>query len=268
MNIVRLRAIARSAVFTAIPLLLACATALALAGCVQLSPEDVPDWALPEGVSGEPTTTPPPESSGDGSSAYPLPRGHHGIEVLMLGRSVMQGWFSHWDWNGRDPVLRDGYALYYAEVEGPPGIARSAGSWIEQVPDGTIVVFKLCFVDFEADSSGDVEAKLAENAGYAEEIVAATRGRDITLVLDTALPRVVGETTPALAELHRRYNERLTALATANEGVYVLDLYGALESDGALPRGLAVSPDDSHLNDVAYQVLDEELFGLLDGIAK
>ncbi len=215
---------------------------------------------------------PAPADSGSGEAPQPdpsvYPHAGDGSEVLMLGRSVMRGWFDHWGYSGSGPVTVEGYALYYGEIAGPPDIATSAIEKISQVPDGTTVFFKLCFVDFEAYSADDVEARLAENAGYAEQVVAATRGRDITLILGNALPRVAGETTPELAELHEGYNRRLDELAQAEENVHVFDLYGNLATNGVLPKGLAVSPDDSHLNDVAYSVLDEAFFTQLDEIAK
>lgn len=233
-------------------------------GCVRVPVDKVPEWARPKNVVTETTTTASP--SGESTSGIALPTGHHGIEVLMLGRSVTRGWFDHWGYNGRDPVLRDGYALYYAELAPPPDIATSAAGYIAQVPAGTIVFFKLCYVDFEASSAAQVKAKLAENVGYVEKVIAAARAQGVTLVIGNALPRVAGETTRELVDLHEQYNKRLDELAAANKGVYVFDLYGTLATDAVLPRGLAVSPDDSHLNDVAYQVLDEAFFKRLDEI--
>ncbi len=60
-----------------------------------------------------------------------MPHGsHHGTEVLMMGRSVMGGWFEHWGYDWNEPVTRDGYLLYYREVATPPDIGTDAASAI------------------------------------------------------------------------------------------------------------------------------------------
>jgi len=47
----------------------------------------------------------------------------------------------------------------------------------------------------------------------------------------------------------------------------VLDLNTALtDAEGALERGYAVSPGDSHLNDAAYDALDTALLNTLDDL--
>ncbi len=178
----------------------------------------------------------------------------------------MRGWFDHWGYDGSTPVTRDGYTFTYAELESPPEIARSAVRAIADAPDGTVVFFKLCFVDFEAYSQTDVDARLAENIGYAEDVVAAVRDRDIVLILGNALPRVSAETTPEIRDLHERYNRRLEELAKADENVAVFDLYGPLSSGGALRAKFAASPGDSHLNEAAYTLLDTSFFAELDRI--
>ena len=188
-------------------------------------------------------------------------------DVLMLGRSVMQGWFDHWGRDGDSPVSRDGYTLRYGEIASPPDIARSAEDRIANTPDGTIVFFKLCFVDFESYSSADTEARLAEDLGYVSQVVDAAHDRGCVLVLGTALPRVRAETNPDLTELHERYNAELEAIAADRPDVRVFDLYGTLAApDGSLDADFAASPEDSHLNDRAYDALDAEFFALLDGI--
>ncbi|MDP2183023.1 MAG: SGNH/GDSL hydrolase family protein [Actinomycetota bacterium] len=250
--------------------LTAVTVALALtSGCVELTSDNVPDWAKPTEVTQQEQ---PAEETPEQTSPWKLPgerSGHHNKQVLMLGRSVMRGWFDYWEWDGEDPVLDRDYAFYYAELASPPDIGKSAAGYIAQVPDGTVVFFKLCFVDFEANSSADVSARLKENVGYARQVVKATKGRDITLVLGNALPRVTGETTRELVDLHKKYNAELDKLAEGNKNVHVFDLYGTLVSQGgALPKGLAVSPEDSHLNGVGYAVLDEEFFPFLGKLTK
>lgn len=238
-------------------------------GCIEINSENVPDWAKPTEVTKQEQ---PAEEAPEQESPWALPKeesGHHNTQVLMLGRSVMRSWFDYWEWDGAEPVVEEGYSLYYAELASPPDIGKSAADYIAQVPDGTVVFFKLCFVDFEAHSSADVNARLEENVGYAKQVVKATKGRDITLILGNALPRVTGETTRDLVTLHKKYNAELSKLTKDNKNVHVFDLYGTLVSQGgALPKGLAVSPDDSHLNHVAYGVLDEEFFPFLDSVTK
>ncbi|MDZ4063317.1 MAG: hypothetical protein U1E22_01505, partial [Coriobacteriia bacterium] len=207
--------------------LVAATVALAFtSGCVQLTSENVPDWAKPTEVIQQEQ---PAKETPEQTSPWELPgeqSGHHNTQVLMLGRSVMRGWFDYWKWDGGDPVLDRSYAFYYAELASPPDIGKSAADYISQIPDGTVVFFKLCFVDFEAHSSADVKARLGENAGYARQVVKATKGRDITLVLGNALPRVTGETTRELVDLHKKYNAELAKLAKENKHVHVFDLYG------------------------------------------
>jgi hypothetical protein len=189
----------------------------------------------------------------------------HGTEVILLGRSVMYGLFDHWGWDGDNPVLDEGYAFYYGELDSPPAIADSAAQYIENAPDGTVVFFKLCFVDFWARSPGDVDANLQENLSYARQVTDAAVEAGIPLVLMTALPETAANTNAALVDLHERYNSGIRDLAADSEDVHVFDIYGVLaDQTGALSRGLAVTPTDAHLTNVAYIEIDEELTGFLD----
>jgi hypothetical protein len=182
----------------------------------------------------------------------------------MMGRSVMRGWFDHWGWDGQTPVIRDGHEFSYVELASPPDIATSAEERIGSAPEGSIIVFKLCFVDFEADSASGEHSKLTENLGYAERVVTAARERGHPVILGNALPRVAGETNADLVELHRSYNAALDALAANDSGVSVLDMYGVLTGDeGELSARYAVSAGDSHLSEAAYDALDTALFELL-----
>ncbi len=240
-------------------------TISAFTGCMWAPLEHIPEWLRP--TEFEHRTVEEPASDVEDQSGYAFPEGdQHGIEVLMLGRSVMRSWFDHWRWDGRGPYSHSGYFFYYAEVDTPPAIAESAAGYIARAPDGTVVVFKLCFADFEAHSASDVESKLAENLGYVRQVVDAAEVRGIKLILGNALPRVAAETTAELVDLHERYNDELDAIAAAKADVYVLDLYGPLVSahGSVLARGLAISPSDSHLNGLAYQELDVELRATLE----
>ncbi len=235
-------------------------------GCAWVPVERVPEWLRPTEV--ERRTVEEPVSDVEDIS-YAFPDGtHHGVEVLMLGRSVMRGWFDYWGWDGRGPHVHFGFAFYYAELESPPAIGDSAVRHIEHVPDGTLVVFKLCFADFEAHSASDVDTTLAENLGYVRNVVEAASKRDIKLILGNALPRVAAETTAELVELHERYNREIDEIAAAHRDVYALDLHGPLVSahGSVLARGLAVSASDSHLNHLAYRELDEELRTTLERV--
>lgn len=239
------------------------ALAVAPAGCIPLQGEEPPDWlnVQPETSETIQTESEPTEAPAPGDAHG------HGTEVLMMGRSVMEGWFEHWGWDGERPVIRDGYALYYRSLPSPPEIGSAAAAEIAKVPDGTVVFFKLCFEDFYADSETDIEPALAEAVGYARQAVEAASGRDVTLVLGNALPRVRSQTSAALVGLHERYNASLEQLAADHANVAVFDQYSVLAGhDGSLSRGLALTPDDSHLNDVAYQALDAEFFPLLTSL--
>ena len=237
-------------------------------GCVRLDvPEErVPDWMKPEVV--EQTEAEGSSETTDGPTGPEMPFGthEHGTEVLMMGRSVMQGWFDHWEWNGHNSIKQEGYALYYGELEAPPGIADSAIGYIGRVPDGTVVFFKLCFEDFYADTPGEVAGNLDENLGYVNAVVTAASGRNIKLVLGNALPDTISHVTGPRIDLYRRYNAELDRIAAASGGkVIVFDQYGILANhQGALTKGFAYRPDDAHLSDHAYRTLDEELFTFLD----
>jgi hypothetical protein len=189
----------------------------------------------------------------------------HGSEVLMFGRSVMGGWFDHWGWDGQDALLRSGYAFYYGELDSPPEIANTAVTYLENVPPTTIVFFKLCFVDFWARSADQVQPNVQENLGYVEAVVDAAVARGTPLVLATALPDTQSNTTAALVEAHREFNEGVRLIADERPGVYVFDMHDVLTNQqGALYKGFAVLPSDAHLTDVAYSELDDALFDFLD----
>ena len=50
--------------------------------------------------------------------------------ILMLGQSVMAGWFDHWADSSH--VVKNGYELFYGEMESPPDIVVSAINRINQ----------------------------------------------------------------------------------------------------------------------------------------
>ena len=183
---------------TALLAVLLIGTALAFSGCV---------WVQGEAEQG---TEPAEQSSQEDPGAIlPSGRGGENPEVLMMGRSVMYGWFDHDDWDGRNELRREGYWFFYGELETPPTIADSADAYIAEVPDATILFFKLCFDDFYASDDSEIEGNLAENLGYVEQVVATANERDMILILGNALPKVRVHTTPALVETHIAYNDAL-----------------------------------------------------------
>lgn len=182
-------------------------------------------------------------------------------DVLMLGRSVMGGWFQHWGYDGTNPVERNGFRLLYREIEGPEGIGRSAVEAIEETPPGSTVFFKFCFVDFNSD-----DAELERNKGYVEQVVDAAAERGVRLIIGNALPKTKGETTRELVAEHRAYNGWLLSLVQGDDGsIGVFDMYDVLAGDdGALKPGYAQSRDDAHLTEAAYDALDEAFFDYLE----
>lgn len=184
--------------------------------------------------------------------------------VFMMGRSVMSEWFSYWGWDRENPVERGGYAFTYLEVPGPPEIAEEAVRYVESAPDGSIVFFKLCFADFWAAAPQEADANARELLGYVERVIDAAQGRDITLVVGNALPRVRAEATRDIVDLQKRYNEGVEALASGHGNVVVFDMYQVLaEPSGELRAQYAIAPDDSHLSGEAYEVLETALLELL-----
>jgi hypothetical protein len=202
------------------------------------------------------------DDSSDGDSSAD---GSGGAAVLMMGRSVMGGWFQSWGWDWDGPADRDGYTLTYAELETPPGIASSACDHIAQAPEGSVVFFKFCFDDFWGDSGARGNRQVQELEGWVEEVAACAEDRGVVLVVGNALPKVAEYTDRDLISQHRDFNSWLDEFAEGNANVYVVDLYGTLtDSDGALRSEYAVGATDSHLTPEAYEALDPLLFDALD----
>jgi hypothetical protein len=187
-------------------------------------------------------------------------------DVLMMGRSVMAGWFEHWDseWDWESPIEENGYTLAYGGLSEPPEIAQSACQYIAEAPEGSVAFFKFCFVDCYGSSGQEGEDELADLEMWTEEVAACASDSGVTLIVGNALPQVADHTSADLVAQHRAYNEWLDGFAESNDGIYVFDQYGVLtDADGNLKAEYAVSPEDSHLNDEAYQALDPDLFQLL-----
>jgi hypothetical protein len=223
---------------------------LAMAGCAARGPASQP---AAEGIEAGEATASGTATGGSGG-------------VLMMGRSVMAGWFAHWGSDGTSPVQRSGRTLTYREIEGPEGIARSAGEAIGEAPPGSTVFFKFCFVDFNGGDAATARAELERNQGYVSEVVDAAGARGVHLIIGNALPKTTGETTPELVAEHKAYNSWLQHLTPGHDGsVGVFDMYGVLAGpNGALKPGYAIAPDDAHLTEAAYTALDAAFLPLLE----
>ncbi len=191
-------------------------------------------------------------------------------QIMMLGRSVMGGWFTHWTGDTSRPYNKDGFSLYYREIDGPDSIMDSVGSRVnEDNGRAGIVFFKLCFVDFNGDDRGSARSNLKRNEGYAQkayDIVVTGAGKK--LIIGNALPQVKNATTDDLVWNHREYNKWLNEFAAAHPGqISIFDEYGILADDnGYLKSGFESSGDDSHPNDAGYTAMDGSFFELLKSI--
>ena len=126
--------------------------------------------------------------------------------VLMLGRSVMWGWFKHWGWDGAFesmPFQKDGYSLTFNELQEPPGIADSAMAYMDEAPEGCVVLFKFCFLDFH----GGEDFTFEEQKEWVEQVADKAEERGQRLIFGNALPKTKGETDSALVAEHERFNE-------------------------------------------------------------
>lgn len=227
--------------------------------------------ALALGVAGCGGGDPDADTQADTNGGDAAPSSGSARPVLMMGRSVMEGWFAHLDpaWDWESPVVRDGFALTYGPLETPPEIARSACGLIEDAEPGTTVFFKFCFDDFWGGSGRDGREELEDLTGWVREVAECAAERDVVLIVGNALPKVATYTDDALVTQHREYNQWLGEFAAEAPGeVHVFDLYGLLSTTvGALRPEFAISPNDSHLNDAAYGELEQPLFELLERVA-
>jgi hypothetical protein len=204
------------------------------------------------------------ESSEEGGS---VPAGR---TVHMCGRSVLGGWFGYWGWDydPGNPVSFGSFYLVYHEMNVPPDIVDSAGDAARAtVAEGDeVMFFKLCFADFVGGDEYGAHENLEANEKIVRDVVeAAVEEEGLTLILGNALPMVREYTDDWLIWNHREYNHFLDEIAGDYGGkVIILDLYGALTASGGWLRPeYAADPYDSHLNDAAYQALDQRLAEIL-----
>ncbi len=191
-------------------------------------------------------------------------------DILMLGRSVMAGWFMYWGGQGEtgDLYKRDGFTLRYGHMETPPQIANSAKSLISKfgVKSGWIVFFKFCFEDFAAGSPEEVTETNQRNKGYVKEVYEEVcKKRGAKLIIGNALPQVKEYTTKFLIQGHKEYNTWLLNFAKSHPGeVFIFDMYSILTTEeGYLRPEYAASLTDSHLNNNAYRALTRAFFPFL-----
>lgn len=182
----------------------------------------------------------------------------------------MGGWFRHWTGDTSKPYDKNGFTLYYLEIDGPDGIMVSVKSRVEENKSkGNIVFFKLCFVDFNGDDRDSARSNLKRNEGYVQKAYdLIVKQDDKKLIIGNALPQIKKDTTDDLVWNHREYNKWIADFAAAHPGqVYVFDEYGLLsDSKGILKSGYETASDDSHPNDTGYSALDAPLFDLLKSI--
>lgn len=189
-----------------------------------------------------------------------------GGSVVMMGRSVMGGWFQHWGWDWENPVQLEGYSLTYAEIDTPPGIASSACDHVRAAPEDGIVFFKFCFDDFWGEGGQEGEKQLEDMKRSVEEVAGCAADRGVVLIVGNALPKVSDYTDERLVSQHREFNAWLDEYAEASHpDILVLNMYGALSTpDGALRPEYAVGAHDSHLTAEAYEDLDPLLLDALE----
>lgn len=189
-------------------------------------------------------------------------------KVLMMGRSVMGGWFEYWDSDTSQPVEQGDFILYYKEVETPPDIVDSAKDYVDEIDDDKpIIFFKFCFDDFWAGDKSEAKANLSDNKKYIRQVYdAVAEDHGLKLIIGNALPKVKAYTDSDLVWNHRSFNKWLEEFANDHSGeVYIFDQYSVLtDSKGNLKSEYAIDREDSHLNENAYSALDEDFFDLLE----
>jgi len=194
--------------------------------------------------------------------------------ALLLGRSVTGNWANYLgleytcqDEQCSSSTYEGDYSKYhfiYQELSSPPDIVDSAISALDTYGDKSdYVFFKLCFVDFESDTSG---ANLKANEGYVEKVYdEIVVKRKKILIVGNALPKVKGETDSALVANHKAYNAWLNNFASTHSNIKVLDLYGTVsDTDGSLKSSYAIDSEDSHLNNAAYAQITPKFLSLLE----
>jgi len=195
--------------------------------------------------------------------------------IVMFGRSVLEGWFYHWGWDGNEgtPVARLRFTLEHRYLVQPEGDgANTIADFRQQVAalnvaDSPAVFFKLCFVDFAGGDSAAAQENLDRNKRLVDSLYAVVAARGLRLVIGNALPVTETEHDAWRYWNHVRYNQYLTALANAHQRrVFVLDLYSYLTDwqTHCIRHEYRSGRDDPHPNAAGYDFIDPALDALLE----
>lgn len=194
---------------------------------------------------------------------------------VMFGRSVLEGWFYHWGWDGQElsAVTRSRFDLYHRYLTGPEDNgANTIADFRQQVnaldvTDNPAVFFKLCFIDFAGGDSAEAQANLARNERLVDSLYAIVSGRGLRVIVGNALPVTESEHDAWRYWNHARYNAYINQLAQAHpDSVFVLDLYGIFTdpATGCIRHEYRTGVDDAHPNAAGYSALDPALDELLE----
>lgn len=211
--------------------------------------------------------------------------------VAMAGRSVMRQWFKYWNYPralSRYAVhfpwpipwkeyAKDGFYFQYVQIVQPraDGPEKSYGqealAALRRQVSGErfdALFFKLCYIDFQDKRIRD-EGTLRELFGRMRNLLEKVHA----FAGEQGVPLIAGNALPVLApaehaqRLRREYNAWLAEYAAKHRDTAVFDQFGLLtDSGGGLRRELARGPFDNHLNDRAYEILDESLLRTLSGL--
>lgn len=179
--------------------------------------------------------------------------------VTMNGRSVMEGWMSHWGYDWEGPVTENGYTLDYKELDADlSNIANSFQENVENLPEESVVFFKFCFDDFYGDNLSQLE-------GIIDDVVQVAEVGNLKLIIGNALPKHAEDSSSELVDEYESYNSYLEEIASNHDSVWIFDFYGVLAGgNGYLKDEYDVG--DSHLTEEAYEALDPGFFDLLNSI--
>lgn len=188
--------------------------------------------------------------------------------VIMLGRSVMGGWFEYWGADGG--VQQKGrFTLKYREMDSPPDIVDSVERIMAELSEEErdIVFFKFCFEDFAGEDGAS--ANLEQNKKYIEDVYQIVVEKyEARLIIGNALPQVMNDTDIYLVWNHQNYNGWLKDFWEQHpENVTVFNMYKQLASDmGALKKDYAADEYDSHLNKKGYAALDKPFWEMMESL--
>lgn len=188
-------------------------------------------------------------------------------DVLMLGRSVTEGWADFMGLRFNDELggfagSYQGRVFWAIHLETPPELPNSVDEILERNSGrAKTVVFKLCFEDFNPS-----EDNAQMNEEFVQRAYAATSRHGQKLVVINALPQVAAFNEEGIRANHLTYNAWLQDFASSHQGVCIVDVYSILaDADGSLKEEYAAGEEDSHWNRAAYQAVTPLL---LQAIAK